>query len=87
MQVLKLGGTSVANAQHINKVRDIVSRHSTSGPLIVIVSALSGTTARPLRLDQMAAEADTDYEPLLRQMLQQRVDGPREGGETAKAGA
>lgn len=44
MIVLKFGGTSVANAQNISKVIDIVTKKSKQNNLIVVVSALSGVT-------------------------------------------
>ena len=44
MQVLKFGGTSVANATNINKVIDIVKNALKKGDAIVVVSALGGTT-------------------------------------------
>jgi aspartokinase/homoserine dehydrogenase 1 len=42
MNVLKFGGTSVANAQNINLVLDIVNETSKKDQLVVVVSAFSG---------------------------------------------
>ena len=42
MLVLKFGGTSVGNAENIKKVAQIV--RSYNEPLIVVLSAVSGTT-------------------------------------------
>lgn len=44
MQILKFGGTSVANANNIKLVKDIVKSKSNKNPLIVVVSAFSGVT-------------------------------------------
>ena len=44
MQVLKFGGTSVANAENINKVVSIVSGRLKKDKTIVVVSALGGVT-------------------------------------------
>ena len=42
MKVLKFGGTSVANAENIQKTVNIIKR--SSEPKIVVVSALGGVT-------------------------------------------
>ena len=44
MQVLKFGGSSVANAENINKVVSIVTKAIQKDRTIVIVSALGGIT-------------------------------------------
>ena len=45
MQVLKFGGSSVANATNINKVVTIVEEAVKKDHTIVVVSALGGLTA------------------------------------------
>lgn len=44
MIVLKFGGTSVANAQNINLVLEIISKKAQNDSLFVVVSAFSGVT-------------------------------------------
>ena len=44
MKVLKFGGTSVANAENIQLVKNIVQKESSSNYLCVVVSALGGVT-------------------------------------------
>ncbi len=44
MRVLKFGGTSVANAESMNKVVAIVKKALAGDSLVVVVSALGGTT-------------------------------------------
>ena len=44
MKVLKFGGTSVANAQNIKLVLEIVNQKSKTDQLVVVVSALSKVT-------------------------------------------
>ncbi|HNP53273.1 MAG TPA: aspartate kinase, partial [Ferruginibacter sp.] len=44
MQVLKFGGTSVANAVNIQKVIQIVQAASVKDQTVVVVSALGGVT-------------------------------------------
>ncbi len=44
MRVLKFGGSSVANAENINKIVSILEDRLKNEKLIVVVSALGGTT-------------------------------------------
>ena len=44
MIVLKFGGTSVANAENINKTINIIAQKSKDKKLAVVVSAFSGVT-------------------------------------------
>ena len=44
MKVLKFGGTSVANAQNIKLVLEIVKQKAEKDKLVVVVSALSKVT-------------------------------------------
>ena len=44
MQVLKFGGSSVANAENITKVIAIVKRALASDRTVVVSSAISGAT-------------------------------------------
>ncbi|MEP6794910.1 MAG: aspartate kinase, partial [Saprospiraceae bacterium] len=43
--VMKFGGTSVGNAERIHQLVEIVRRRSHEGPLVVVVSAMSGITS------------------------------------------
>jgi aspartokinase/homoserine dehydrogenase 1 len=56
MQVLKFGGTSVANAENINKVVAIVKESLLKDKTVVVVSALGGVTDLLLNAAQLAAE-------------------------------
>lgn len=55
MLVMKFGGTSVGNATAISQTVDIVAKQAASGPIVVIVSAMSGITNTLLAT---AAEAE-----------------------------
>ena len=46
LQVMKFGGTSVGDASCIGRVAEIVAKTSRVGPLVVVVSAMSGVTNR-----------------------------------------
>jgi bifunctional aspartokinase / homoserine dehydrogenase 1 len=61
MRVLKFGGTSVAHAQNIKRVIDIVLNKSKSERIIVAVSAFSGVTDLLLQAAALAAEKNDDY--------------------------
>jgi aspartokinase/homoserine dehydrogenase 1 len=61
MQVLKFGGTSVANAENIKKVIAIVSDTIKKENTIVVVSALGGVTDLLLDAAVKAASGNPDY--------------------------
>ena len=56
MQVLKFGGTSVANAENINKVAAIVQSSLQKGRTAVVVSAFGGITDELLSATVLAAD-------------------------------
>ena len=62
MQILKFGGTSVANAHNIKLVRDIIKSKSKEKSLIVVVSAFSQVTNK---LEQIAKEATSTHKTYL----------------------
>ncbi|MFT3825087.1 MAG: bifunctional aspartate kinase/homoserine dehydrogenase I [Chitinophagaceae bacterium] len=66
MQVLKFGGTSVANAENINKVVAIVQKALEQQKTIVIVSALGGVTDSLLLSGNLAAAGDEQYKEVLK---------------------
>ncbi|MEI7661305.1 MAG: bifunctional aspartate kinase/homoserine dehydrogenase I [Bacteroidota bacterium] len=61
MQVLKFGGTSVANAGNIRKVIDIVRHAALKDKTIVVVSALGGTTDLLIEAGTLAATHERRY--------------------------
>ncbi len=61
MQVLKFGGTSVANSANILKVVNIVSRVLEKDTTIVVVSALGGTTDLLIEAGKLASVQDDSY--------------------------
>lgn len=74
MQVLKFGGTSVANAENINKVISIVSEASKKGKTIVVVSALGGVTDLLLGAATWAAEGNELYKEKLAVIEQRHLE-------------
>ena len=73
MQVLKFGGTSVANAENINKVSSIVQKKLETDKTIVVVSALGGVTDLLLKCGNMAAKGDAGYKQLLQEITQRHL--------------
>ena len=67
MQVLKFGGTSVANAENIRKVSCIIQKAAKTEPVLAIVSALGGITDVLLQAARKAAQGTEDYKQLLEQ--------------------
>jgi len=68
MRVLKFGGTSVANAENINKVVTILQNRLNTERLIVVVSALGGTTDALLNSIILASEANDEYKQQLKKI-------------------
>ena len=65
MQVLKFGGSSVANAENINKVIAIVKEKVKQDKTIIVVSALGGITDILLQCSQLAAGGNEAYKEKL----------------------
>ena len=77
MQVLKFGGTSVANAENMNKVSSIVQQVLVRMPqskTIVVVSALGGVTDVLLQSGGLAAAGDESYKELLQKVEQRHLE-------------
>ncbi len=77
MKVLKFGGTSVANAQNINLVKDIVS-NTISDKTIVVVSAFGGVTDMLLKSALLASEQDSGYKDVLRDLEDRHLSTVKE---------
>ena len=74
MKVLKFGGTSVANAQNIKLVIDIVSKKATDEKLIVVVSAFSKVTDMLLLASKKAAAGDESFKEILAEIEKKHLD-------------
>jgi aspartokinase/homoserine dehydrogenase 1 len=61
MNVLKFGGTSVANAENIKLVCDIAAEKAAQDRIIVVISAFSGITDHLLTAAKKAASKDKSY--------------------------
>ncbi|KAA1245514.1 bifunctional aspartate kinase/homoserine dehydrogenase I [Aquimarina sp. RZ0] len=65
MNVLKFGGSSVANAATIEKVIEIIRKHSNDKPLYVVVSALGGITDLLMQAGKEASSNNDNYKKTL----------------------
>lgn len=74
MQVLKFGGSSVANAENINKVAAIVKAAAESKKTLVVVSALGGITDTLLAAGTLAAAGDESYKEKLALIEQRHLE-------------
>jgi aspartokinase/homoserine dehydrogenase 1 len=77
MQVLKFGGTSVANAENINKAIEIVRKAITQERATVVVSALGGITDALLQCGTLASGGDESYREKLEQVAQRHLEAVR----------
>ena len=69
MIIIKFGGTSVANAQRIAGVADIISQLKKKGKKIgVVVSAFGGVTDELIRMSRLAASQDDEYINVFREI-------------------
>ncbi|HVY74813.1 MAG TPA: hypothetical protein VG890_08295, partial [Puia sp.] len=78
MQVLKFGGSSVANAENIAKTVQVIRRTSIRGRTIAVVSALGGITDTLLECAGQAASADESYRDTLNRVEQRHLDTVRQ---------
>jgi aspartokinase/homoserine dehydrogenase 1 len=74
MITLKFGGTSVANAQNIKLVIEIVNQKAKKDKLAVVVSALSGVTDLMINASQKAANKDENYKKVVDEIKQKHFD-------------
>ncbi|HTQ26862.1 MAG TPA: bifunctional aspartate kinase/homoserine dehydrogenase I [Puia sp.] len=77
MQVLKFGGTSVANAENINKVVEIINQAQLTDRITVVVSALGGITDTLLQCGALAAAGDEQYREKLEFATQRHLETVR----------
>ncbi|WP_210518280.1 bifunctional aspartate kinase/homoserine dehydrogenase I [Hymenobacter terricola] len=78
MQVLKFGGTSVASAENIRKSLAIVATAAAQSPVVMVVSALGGTTDVLIGAGRTAAAADATYRITLQQLELRHVTAAEE---------
>lgn len=74
MQVLKFGGSSVANAQNMSKVADIVSAAVEKDRTMLVCSAISGFTDALIHIGRLASSKNKDYEAVIDEYCKKHID-------------
>ncbi|MGC4102499.1 bifunctional aspartate kinase/homoserine dehydrogenase I [Ferruginibacter sp.] len=78
MQVIKFGGSSVASAENINKVVEIVRSKTGTEKLVVVVSALGGITDLLLQCAGLAALGNEAYKTNLQEIETRHLNTVKE---------
>ncbi len=78
MQVIKFGGSSVASAENINKVIDIIKNKPKTDKVVIIVSALGGITDLLLQCAQLAANNNETYKTSLQEIETRHLNTVKE---------
>jgi aspartokinase/homoserine dehydrogenase 1 len=78
MQVLKFGGTSVANADNINRVVSVIKESLRKDRTIVVVSALGGITDLLLGAAALAADGNEEYKIQLGVIEQRHLEAVKQ---------
>jgi len=78
MQVIKFGGSSVASAENINKVIDIVKNKANIGKTVIVVSALGGITDLLLQCASLAAAGNETYKESLQEIEARHLNTVKE---------
>src|SRR5687768_11693050 len=74
MKVLKFGGSSVANADNINRVVAIVQQSLKNEKIILVVSAFSGITDTLIECGRLASAGDEHYKEKLYSIEQRHLE-------------
>jgi bifunctional aspartokinase / homoserine dehydrogenase 1 len=77
MQVLKFGGSSVANEKNIKQVSSIIKNALDRDKTIVVVSALGGITDLLLQVGYLASNADNEYKQRLAEIKDRHLETVR----------
>jgi len=72
LQVMKFGGTSVGDASCVARVAEIVAQASRVGPLVVVVSAMSGVTNRLIEAATCSETGDRERAVELLEILREQ---------------
>jgi bifunctional aspartokinase / homoserine dehydrogenase 1 len=74
LRVMKFGGTSVGDAACIARVAQIVKEASREGPIVTVVSAMSGVTNRLIEAATQAEAGDLDQAAAIFEALRKQHD-------------
>lgn len=73
MKILKFGGSSAANAQNILKTESIIKKESLQNKIIVVVSALQGTTDLLIKASGYASHKDERYIQIIKELEEKHL--------------
>ncbi|HUQ96901.1 MAG TPA: bifunctional aspartate kinase/homoserine dehydrogenase I, partial [Chitinophagaceae bacterium] len=74
MQVLKFGGSSVATADTIKQVKEIIVKAMATDRTVVVFSAFGGVTDKLLHCGALAAGGHDEYKETVAQLTQRHLD-------------
>lgn len=74
MKVLKFGGSSVANAENINRVVTIIKDAVNKDRIVVVVSAMGGITDTLIECGTLASAGDESYKTKLLEVEQRHLE-------------
>ncbi len=74
MKVLKFGGSSVANAENIEKVFEIVKTAVKANPCVVVLSAMQGTTDALIEVGKAAESGDESFREKIRTIAEKHFE-------------
>jgi aspartate kinase len=77
LQVMKFGGTSVGDAQCIQRAADIVRRAVRDSAVVVVVSAMGGVTNRLISAAKKAVEGQDDLSGEISSLHRQHIDAAK----------
>jgi aspartokinase/homoserine dehydrogenase 1 len=78
MKVLKFGGSSVANADNINKVAAIISTAAETDKIVVVVSAMGGVTDLLITCGTLASRGDEEYKIKLQEIENRHMEAAKQ---------
>ena len=77
MKILKFGGSSVGNAENIEKVVGIVGNAIEKGTCIVVLSAMQGTTDTLIEIAKRAEKGDDAFRSKIREIEKKHLETAR----------
>ncbi len=77
MKVLKFGGSSVANAENIEKVVEVVRKTIETNSCAVILSAMQGVTDALIEIGKLAESGDENFRAKIKEIEEKHNDAAR----------
>jgi aspartokinase/homoserine dehydrogenase 1 len=74
MKILKFGGSSVAHAHNILQAENIIKKESLQNKIIVVVSALQGTTDSLIKAANYASHKDESYIAIIKELEEKHLN-------------